>query len=168
MIDKIMMKMLYIGRKYSLCADMFLSFAATFAAAAFTYEKYMPKRFMDIVCPAAVLACFMTWVCLAFLSGVYNKYGYAAFTVLFWLVPQIVIYLADEGPKFLRMSIIMYLFSEFSSFLTLSPAERVGKFIGIGALPAVFIIVLSCALFFLAGILFSDGKKWKKLGNSYR
>lgn len=142
---------------------MFLSFIITFAAAALTYEAYMPKNFMDFYGAAAVLACVMTWVTLSFLSGVFKKYDYMVFMLLFWLIPQIIIYAADSGPEIFRMSIVMYLLSEFSAMLTRAPAGAAGKLFGIGALPAVFVIVLLCVLLFLAGILFSDGKKWKKL-----
>ena len=162
MIDIIMSKIASFRKRRSLCSDMFLSFIITFAAAVFTYDAYMPKNFMEFYSTLTVIVCLLTWAVLSFLSGVFKKYDYMVFMLLFWLIPQIIIYAAESGPEMLRMSIIMYLLSEFSSMLTHAPAEAAGHLLfKVGALPMVFIIILMCVFLFLAGILFSDWKKWK-------
>ncbi|MGN0674748.1 MAG: DUF4094 domain-containing protein [Oscillospiraceae bacterium] len=140
----------------SLCADMFLSFIITFAAGVFCYENYMPQQFMSIYRFAVIAVCIITWLGLSFSSGVRKRWQYEVFTVLFWLLPPLIIYLANEGPKFCRMSITMYLLSEFAEFISTAPALLVGSFADLGAVPCVFVILLLCIFAFLAGMLFSS------------
>lgn len=143
----------------SLCADMFLSFIITFAAGVFCFENYMPEQIMEIYRYAVIAVCIITWLWLSFTSGVNKRWQYEVFAVLFWLLPLLVIYLADEGPEFCRMSITMYLLSEFAVFISTAPALLAGSFAGLEAVPCIFVILLLCVFAFLAGILLSSDYK---------
>lgn len=162
-MEKIVRTVMSVRRRHSFAADMFTSFIITFAAAVFTYDTYMPKEFMKFFGAAVLWLCILTWLCLSFLSGAYQKYRYMVFMLLFWLIPQIIIYAADSGPEIFRMSIVMYLLSEFSDLLTRAPAGAFGAFFSLGALPSLAVIVLLCVFSCLAGMLLSDSKTWKKL-----
>lgn len=146
-------------KPYSTCENMFISFMITFTAGVLCFENYMPESFIEIYRTAVFVLCIGTWLALSFCSGAGKKWAYEIFTVLFWLVPLLVIYLADNGPELFRMSIIMYLLSEFSAIVFIAPAEAVGGFFGMGAVPAIFVMVLICTLAFLAGNLLSEKLK---------
>ncbi len=144
---------------YSLCENMFLLFMITFAAGVFCYEKWMPESFMDIYLTVVFAVCIFTWLLISFFSGARNKWQFEIFTVIFWILPLLITYLADNGPEFCRMSITMYLLSEFSIVMFMTPAELIGSFIKIGPVPAILIMALVCSFAFLAGNLLSDKLK---------
>ena len=150
------MKEIRAAKEYSLCGNMFLAFIITFTAGTLRFEGYMPAGFINIYGPAVLIICLGTWIVLSLFSGALNKWSYEIFAVLFWLLPPLVIYLANDGPEAFRMSILMYLLSEFLAISVIAPAEAVGSVFGLGALPSVIIIVLICTFAYLAGNLFSD------------
>ena len=163
MMENIVKTVMTVRRKRSFIADMFISFIITFAAAAFAYEGYMPESFMNVFGPAVAFVCVLTWMSYSFLSGAFKKYKYMIFMCLFWLIPQIIIFLADNGSEFFRMSITMYLLSEFSYMLTRSSAYAFGSLLGLNEFSSVIIIILLCIFSYLAGMLLSEGKAWKKV-----
>lgn len=162
MMEKIVKKVMTVRRKRSFASDMFISFIITFAAAAFSYEGYMPESFMNIFGSFVALLCVLTWMSYSFLGGALKKYKYMVFMCLFWLIPQVIIFLADSGPELFKMSITMYLLSEFSSMLTRSSAYAFGSLFGLNAFSSIVVIILLCAFSYLAGMLLSEGKAWKK------
>lgn len=162
MMEKIVKTVMTVRRKRSFISDMFISFIITFAAAAFSYEGYMPESFMNIFGPFVAFLCVLTWISCSFLDGAFKKYKYMVFMCLFWLIPQVIIYLADSGPEFCQMSITMYLLSEFSSMLTRSSAYAFGSLFGLSIFSSVVLIILLCVFSYLAGMLLSEGKAWKK------
>lgn len=163
MMEKIVKTVMTVRRKRSFVSDMFTSFIITFVASAFSYEGYMPKSFMDIFGPFVAFVCVLTWISYSFIGGAFKKYNYMVFMCLFWLIPQVIIYLADSGPEFFRMSITMYLLSEFSSMLTRSSAYAFGSLFGLSVFSSVVTIILLCIFSYLAGMLLSEGKAWKKV-----
>lgn len=146
-------------RRYSLCENMFISFIITFAAGTICYESTLPEGFVNFYRTVVFILCIFTWIAISLFSGIRNKWQYEIFTVLFWIVPQIIIYLADNGPEFCRMSLTMYLLSEFSLIVFTRPAEAMGSAFRIGAVPMIFVIILVSTFAFLAGNLFSDKLK---------
>lgn len=145
-----------LKKRYSLCENMFLSFMITFAAGAFCFEDYMPESFISLYKTAAITVCFITWLVLSFISGTVKRWQYAVFAAVFWILPQIIIYLSNEGPEVFRMSIIMYMLSEFAAIFTITPAEYAGRVIGMSAVPFMDCIAILCVLCFGAGSLLSS------------
>lgn len=146
-------------KSYSFCGNMFISFLITFAAGTLCYEEYVPESLIKFYRMFIFIICMLTWIILSVISGAKNKWQYEIFTVLFWLLPPLAIYLANDGPEVFRMSIPMYLLSEFSVILLTTPAEAMGEVFLMGGLPVIFMIVLICTFAFLAGNLFSDKLK---------
>lgn len=144
---------------YSLCENMFILFMITFAAGVFCYEKNMTESFMKIYRTAVFAICIFMWLAISFFSGSKNKWQFEVFSVLFWIVPLLIIYLANNGPEFCRMSITMYLLSEFFTIMFITPAELIGSLLKLGAVPVIIIMVLVCSFAFLAGNLLSDKLK---------
>ncbi len=138
---------------YSLTANMFITFIITFAAGTMCFESYMPELFVTIYSFAVIVICLITWLVLSFVSGKKKKWQFAVYSAVFWILPQIVIYLADSGPEAFRKSIAMYLLSEFCSILVTAPIKAIGTLINVKVLPFAFIIVLMCVFSFLLGYL---------------
>lgn len=133
--------------------DMLAAFFATYALASFSYEKYMSESFMRIF-RLAVFALFAAaWLWFSFKSGLKSGRKFPVFAVLYWIIPHILVYLADNGPEALRMSIIMYVLSEFMIFLTTVPAEVVGTAVGISSSAATAVILLLCGSAYMSGYL---------------
>ena len=146
--------------RYNLLENMFISFIITFAAGTFCYEEHMPESFMNFFRPAILAVCICTWIYIAFFSGVRNKWGFEIFAVIFWLAPQLIIYLAESGPEVCRMSITMYLLSEFFTIMFAAPAGQMGGLLKIDAFPCIIITVLMCTFAFLVGnLLFRPSQK---------
>lgn len=141
---------------YSLTANMFIAFIITFAAGTICFEKYMPEAFISIYRMILIILCFLTWFALSFISGKKRKWQFAIYSALFWLVPQLIIYLANDGSEMFRKSITMYLLSEFFAIMPNSIMENVGKIIKVGIIPFAFITVLLCTFCFLGGYLTSN------------
>lgn len=156
--------------KYNFLDNMFISFIITYAAGAFCYEGHQPESLMNFLRPLVLIICICTWLYISFFSGLSNKWGFEIFTVIFWLAPQIIIYLADSGPQVFRMSVTMYALSEFFLMMFNTSAEHMGSLFRLGVVPVIFIIVLGCTFAFLAGNFFED--KYKNgeyiIRNDYR
>ena len=132
---------------------MLAAFLATYALASFSYEKYMPESFMKIF-RFAVFALFAAaWLLFSFKSGRRSGRKFPIFAVLYWIVPHILVYLADNGPEVLRMSIIMYVLSEFMTFLTTVPAGVIGTAVGISPSAATVVILMLCGAAYMSGYL---------------
>ncbi|MCM1059049.1 MAG: hypothetical protein NC452_02010 [Eubacterium sp.] len=139
--------------------DMLAAFLATYALAAFSYEKYMPESFMKIFRFIVFSAFAAVWLFLSFKSGRRGGKKFPIFAVLFWVLPQLVAYLADNGPEVFRMSIIMYVLSEFLMFLTADSTAVIGTAVGIPVSAAVTLTVLLCGAAYMAGLLVYTKKK---------
>ena len=83
---------------YSLLSNMFLVSIITFTAGCMCFEKYMPETFSSIYSTAVIIICLCVWLVLSFVSGVKKKWGFAVFSAIFWIVPQVIIYMAHDGP----------------------------------------------------------------------
>ncbi len=149
-------------RNVSLAADMFLSFIITFAAGVLCYEDYMPEKFIGIYRAAVMVVCLATWFGISFFCGKKKKWQYELFAALFWLIPPLIVFLANDGPEFCRMSITMYLLAEFTEFISAAPAGLAGSIAGLGVLPSIMIILLLCVFSFMAGILTSQNDTEKQ------
>ena len=146
----------HTGSRYSLTANMFLAFIVTFAAGTMCFEEYMPESFTKIYIAAVIAICFITWFVLSFISGKKKKWQFAVFSFLFWILPQVIIYLSNDGPEVFRKSITRYLLSEFSLILASAPAEAVGGLINVKVIPFTFIIIMLCIFSFLGGYLMTN------------
>lgn len=141
---------------YSLTANMFIAFIITFAAGTIGFEENSPEKFIVIYSTVVTLLCFVTWLLLSFISGRNNKWQFVVFSSLFWILPHVVIYLANDGPEVFRMSITMYLLSEFMTITTLTPLEAVGEVINVKVIPFTAIVILLCIFSYLGGYLTID------------
>lgn len=141
-------------KQYSICENMFISFIITFASGTICYEGYIPEGLAKIYRTLIFVICLLTWIVLSVISGAQNKWQYEIFTILFWLIPPLAIYLSNDGPEVFRMSISMYLLSELFTIMFRTPAEAVGEVFRMGAVPVILIVVLICTFAFLAGNLF--------------
>lgn len=146
-------------RHYSLCDCILISTLITYAFAAINFELYMPESFVEIYTPFLLIVCACTWIVLSFISGFKRKYGFGVFAVLFWIIPQLIIYLAESGPELFRMSVIMYALSELSALITSIPAGYISSLLGISDIIGIIVIILVCAFSFLAGMLVHEARK---------
>lgn len=141
---------------------MLAAFFITYAFAAFSFEKYMPESFVKVYRFAVFIIFAATWLGLSFKSGRRAGRKFPIFTVLFWIVPQILIWLADNGPEVFRMSIIMYVLSEFMNFFTTVPFEICGTAVGISAPAAAAVMLLLCGVAYMSGYLVYTYRQGKK------
>lgn len=139
--------------------DILAAFLITYALASFSYEKYMPDSFMNVWNIIVFIAFAVAWAGLSFKNGYLKKRAFPIFTALFWTLPHIIIFLANDGPKAFRMSIIMYVLSEFFTLLTVVPAEITGSVLGISLPAAVIVIILLCAVGYLSGMFTAVSKR---------
>lgn len=144
---------------YSMTANMFLAFIITFAAGTISFESYMPEKFIAIYSGCVTAICLVTWLVLSFISGNKKKWQFAVFSSIFWILPNIIIWLADSGSEVFRKSIIMYLLSEFAAIVSLPQLESVGGLLNLAAIPFTVIVVLACILCYFGGYLTSEDEE---------
>lgn len=149
-------------RHYGAVDDMLAAFFITYAFAAVSFEKYMPESFVKLYSVAVFIVFAATWLGLSFKSGRRASRKFPIFTVLFWIVPPIIVWLADSGPEVFRMSIIMYVLSEFMNFFTTVPSEICGTAVGISAFSAAAVILLLCGISYVSGYLIYTLRQSKK------
>ncbi len=139
--------------------DILAALLITYALAAFSYEKYMPDSFMNIWNIIVFIFFAAAWTGLSFKSGYLKKSAFPIFTALFWIIPHIIIFLANDGPRVFRMSVTMYVLSEFFTLLTVVPSEITGGVLGISSPAAVIVIILLCAAGYLSGMFMAVSKR---------
>ena len=148
---------------YSLLANMFMAFIITFAAGTVSFENYMPEGFISIYIAFVIVLSFATWLVLSFISGRNKKWQFVVYSSIFWILPNVIIWLANDGPEMFRKSIIMYLLSEFSAIVSISTLEVAGGWINVKAVTFTVVIVLLCIFSYLGGYLTSGEEKAKNV-----
>lgn len=124
--------------------DILEAFLITYAMAAFSFEKYVPEKITGFLRVIVFAAFALVWLWNSYKSGRERRAAFPIFAVCFWLLPQLIIYLADSGPEVFRMSVAMYVLSEFSELLANVPIKITGGIIGTSTFGAAAIILLLC------------------------
>lgn len=144
----------------NLAGDLVILMIMTFASAVFMEEGYLPDGAAAVLRGTMFTVCALSWVFISFYNGVMGRFVYAVFPAVFWLLPQLIIYLADSGPEFMRMSVVMYALSEFSSLITLNNGEFFGNILHVSPFAgAVLLMLISYIGFGIGAKLFFDDKK---------
>ena len=144
---------------YSLSANIFMAFIITFAASTLSFESYIPENFIAVYSVVVMVICFVTWFVLSFISGKEKKWQFVIFSSIFWILPNVVIWLANDGPEAFRKSIVMYILSELAAVVSIPQLEWGGGLINVATIPFTIIIVLLCVICYLGGYLMSDDKE---------
>lgn len=153
--------------RISVLDDIIIYMLITYAAAVSFYEGNVPEK-MAGAYRGIIFAVFAAvTLYFNFRNGALKKYGYAVFSVLFWMIPQALIVLADNGPESMRYSLTMYLISEFLTIYIKTPAAAVGNIFGTGSGIGLVIIILISAFTFLLGVVLSDSKVKKIFNGNY-
>ncbi|MGN1416887.1 MAG: hypothetical protein ACI4XF_08590 [Oscillospiraceae bacterium] len=143
----------HAGLRSGTADNMFLVFLITFAASASNYEKYVPEQAGTAYSTVLWTVCVLTWILLSFICGYRRKWQFEVFTAVYWILPAVLIFLADSGPKAFRFSLIMYSLSEFSSLIMMQPVYMLSSLFGIGETACMVIIIAACLVCFGAGLL---------------
>lgn len=138
--------------------DILIAFFATFALMAFSYEKYISENIMKPFRVLIVIAFFAVWLWYSFKNGRMRGLIFPIFALLFWLLPKAIIFLAGNGPEIFRMSIIMYVLSEFSEIIFGGPMEEVSGIFGISPVGAAAVLLLTCAASYLLGMFVAENE----------
>lgn len=132
--------------------DMLTAFLISYALAAFSCEKYVPENIMKPFMAVILAAFFGVWLWYSYKNGKRKSVIFPIFAVLFWVLPKVVIFLANDGPEVFRMSIIMYVLSEFSELIFDTAMKTVSGIFGISAVGAAAVLLLVCAASYLFGM----------------
>lgn len=146
--------------RYSLTANMFMAFIITFAAGTVNFENYMPEKFIVVYRIVVTALCFATWLVLSFISGMNKKWQFVMYSSAFWILPNVIIYLANDGPEICRKSIIMYLLSELASIVSIPQLEAAGDLVNVNVIPFTAIVVLLCIFCYLGGYVASGDEEY--------
>lgn len=145
-------------KRRRLTDDILLLFLITFAFAAFNFEAYMPEELMKYYIGFTAVVFAASWAVISFFNGAAKKRKYLLFAALFWIVPQLIIFLASSGPRLFTLSLTMYVLSEFSAVMTSVPLAELCDVAGFGSFAAAFVFLLVNVFCFLGGMLFSMKK----------
>lgn len=129
--------------------EIFAACLITFAFAVFGYEKHMPESFMNIWNLMMFIVFIATWTYLSFKNGYLKKRTFPIFTAIFWTFPNIIIFLADNGLKFLRI------LSDFCNLLIVVPSEFMGNILEIPSPISVIVLFIYCIIGYGSGMLLS-------------
>lgn len=138
-----------------ICEDMLLLFLMSFCYSAVCCENYMPVSFMKVY--KAVISLFFAgcWLCVMFKNGSRGRWQLLLFSGLFWFLPQLLIFLANDGPRVFRMSVLMYVLSEFSVFISSVPGTLAGNLFGMEEFAGVAASFIMTVVIYFAGVGFA-------------
>lgn len=136
--------------------DILAAFLITYALAAFSYEKYIPEGIMKFVQAVTFVAFTVVWLWNSFKNGKRRSMAFPIFTVVFWILPPVIIYLANDGPEIFRMSIIMYVLSELSDLIIVVPMKLTAGAVGISVYGAMAVMLSICAACYLFGVFMEE------------
>ena len=144
--------------------DMLMAFFVTFGISSISFEQYMPESFVSLYRFVMLLCFALTWLYLSLRNGAAGKWGFLVFAGLFWFLPQLMIFLADSGPEFIRFSLTAYAMSEFSKLISSVPAQIIGAYTGTSYMASIVLILIACVFAYLAGMLLKkdDSAETKK------
>jgi len=143
----------------SIADDILLTFLMTFAFAAYSYEARLDSGVLSAFRYVLLAVLLLTWLITAAKNGIKKKAGFAIYSAVYWLLPQLVIVLFYHGPEVFRHSVIMYTLSEFAAILTTRPAEILGGYCSIPHQMILVIMLLCIFGAFFVGASFSDRDK---------
>lgn len=138
--------------------DILIAFLATYALMAFSFEKYASENVMKPFRALIIIAFFAVWLWYSFKNGRTRSVIFPIFAVLFWLLPKAVIFLSNDGPEIFRMSVIMYVLSEFSEIIFGGPMEEISGIFGISSVGAAAVLLLACAASYLLGMFITENE----------
>ena len=151
-----------VKKHITLFDDILLTFLITYTFAAYSYEQRLSEGFMSLFNKCMLVIFLMTWVIVAIKNGMNKKTGFAFFSALYWLVPQIIIILFYNGPEFFRHSVFMYTLSEFSVVLSSRPAALTGGYMGVSEQMAMILILMIIFASFFGGYAYTNNKETNK------
>lgn len=131
--------------------DILGVFLITYAAAALSFEKYVPEGIINFLGAIYFIAFAAVWMWLSYKNGRKKSIVFPVFTAVFWLLPHLIIYLSNSGSEVFRMSVIMYVLSEFSDLIAIVPIKITGNIAGISAYGAAAVILLLCGASYFFG-----------------
>ncbi len=99
--------------------DFLICLGITFTASVFSYEAYMPVRFMSIFLTFITVVCILFWIWSLIKNGYRKRLLFIILTGIFWMLPLILTFLTEKGPEFIRLSTIILLWNDYSQ-LTVS------------------------------------------------
>lgn len=146
----------------SLAADMALLYLITYASASIRYEGYISQKAAFLLGILFFAVFIASWVIIAFLNGRQKKISFVIISTLSWLLPQLIIYLSDSGPRAFRMSVTAYVLDEFFTFVSEGTCGIISGLFGGGIFIGAVIMTVICGLAFAAGFKTADTAPRKK------
>ena len=146
-------------RSATLFDDILLTCLITYVFAAYSYEQRLSEGFMGLWNKCMLVIFLMTWVITAIKNGMQKKAGFALYTAVYWLLPQLIIILFSSGPELFRHSVFMYTLSEFSLVLSTRPIELMGGYIGITAEMSMILVLMIIFAAFFGGLAYTNDKE---------
>lgn len=142
--------------------DILICMGITFAISVLSYEKYMPENMMKIYLPLIFAAFALTWAWSALSNGYRKSRAFPFLTVFFWLAPEALFFLSENGPMFLRLSSIYLFLADCSKLIVSYPETVISGLFNVSA----FISSIIISVFFL--LLYAGGFISQKSGLKFK
>ena len=129
--------------------------AVTLAAGFYTYEASLPLA--EIIMQVLTVSMIIIWLWLSFTSGFMRRIHFLAFTLTYWLIPQLVIFGYAPSERF---NPVFHSFSLISEYLVRNPLDFFSRLLNINPFVSGMGLLVLCLFMFVFGFILR-GKCYK-------
>lgn len=138
-------------RKNRCAEDMILCVAITLACGFYYFEGKQP--FMEYIRPTLEFLMLCCWVGLAFKNGIKERVSFLMFSTLYWMIPQIFIYLYNINDNVKNYSSLLKTSQRYSELLVKNPLDELSQWLNISHAIVAIAFTVFCGLVFIGGFM---------------
>lgn len=146
---------------YGVLEYIAVSFLVTHAFSSLFFESHISGAPLEIYQFLLYVACIGSWLWFSLRSGIQGKWGFLIYAGAFWILPQIVAWLAESGPEAFRFSLTMYLLSEFALYYSSTPLQKLLGWVTENTMICAVIAFAVCGAVYVCGVMLKRGKAGK-------
>jgi len=145
------------NKKTALGEDMRLCAAVSLACAFYEFERFIPVLAADVIKAVLIALFVMCWLACSFLNGFWGRYAFLAFTIVFWVIPRLII-LKQEGTGLINYNKYLDAASQYSRLLVQFSLTGLSARLNTTELLFTVALLLWCLCMFVAGKALRDAK----------
>jgi len=132
--------------------DITFLLAITLAAGFYAFEKNLP--YSEYTSFVLTILAITAWLWLSFASGFMRRSGFVVFSLIYWLVPNLVIIMHTARVEERDYNAGLHTLSRFSELFVRAPLDSVSEILNINVMITSIALLLFCELMFFLGFLY--------------
>jgi len=132
--------------------DIAFLLAITLAAGFYAFERNLP--YSEYISLLLTFSAITAWLWLSFTSGFMRRSGFVVFSLIYWLVPNLVIIVHTARIAERDYSAGLHTLSRFSELFVRSPLDSISEMLNVNVMITSIALLLLCELVFFLGFLY--------------